>query len=89
LFRLSVASYVVTADNNYSRYYDMQNGEYFILQWMKITMEVDIVLVMKSNAYLFRDYHTMKLPNEVAMIGYNSSNYDLNFFLNISTVVFI
>jgi hypothetical protein len=38
---------------------------------------------MKSNTYAYIDYDTSRFPNEVAMIGYNSSNYDLNFFFNI------
>jgi hypothetical protein len=60
-------------------YFDMPDEEDFINQRMKIAIEVEEPLVMKNNVYSYIDYATLKLPNEVVTIWYNSSNYDLNF----------
>jgi hypothetical protein len=63
------------AEDGYFRYFDMRDRK-------EITMEVNAPLLVKTNMYSYIVYDTLKLPNEVVMIGYNSSNYHLNFILN-------
>jgi hypothetical protein len=77
---LSVSSCAKTAKGNIIRYFDIRDGDDFINQWLEVLFQ-DAIEVAEDNAYEDIDYSLEKIPNDVPVLGYNSSRFDLNFLL--------
>jgi hypothetical protein len=63
-------------------YYDVHDGEDFIVKWLKSLIEV-AVEVEYDNRYECIDYNMKKIMNYVLVLGSNSSRFDSNFLINI------
>jgi hypothetical protein len=63
-------------------YYDLRDGEDFIVKWLRSLMDV-AVEVERDNRYDCIDYSVNKIMNYVPVLGYNSSKFDMNFLINI------
>jgi hypothetical protein len=81
IFPLSVASCAHTAQGDLMLYYDMRDGDDFMEKWFKQVLK-QAQIVEKDNRYVDVGDDS-NLPNDVVMFGYNSSNFDLKYFLPI------
>jgi hypothetical protein len=79
---LSAAWCAKTKSGTKVGYYDLRDGEDFIVKWLRLLMEV-AVEVERDNRYDCIDYNVNKIMNCVPVLGYNSSKFDMNFLINI------
>jgi hypothetical protein len=79
---LSAAWRAKTKSGTKVGYYDLRDGEDFIVKWLRSLMEV-AVEVERDNRYKCIDYSVNKIMNYVSVLGYNSSKFDMNFLINI------
>jgi hypothetical protein len=63
-------------------YYDVDDGEDFIVKWLKSLIDV-AEEVKRDNRYHCINYNMNKIMNYIPMLGYNSSKYDMKFLTNI------
>jgi hypothetical protein len=63
-------------------YYDVRDGEDFIVKWLKSLIEV-AAEVEGDTRYDCIDYNMKKIMNYVLVLGCNSARFDMNFLINI------
>lgn len=78
LVPLSVASTVKLPNTTKTIYYDVRDGEDFIIKWIQ-SLFVNAQAIIDANSYQDKD---IPFDDTVTVLGYNSARFDINLFID-------